>query len=93
MMRHFLLLLVVVTLVGAPAHVSAAPNQTPPDPGLPGPYATDQFNFTLGATGATVFYPGANGVVAAGAGGGRRRSLLVGMLRKPNRFDRYRSCS
>lgn len=66
MMRHFLLLLVVVTLVGAPAHASAAPNQTPPDPGLPGPYATDQFNFTLGATGATVFYPGANGVVAAG---------------------------
>ena len=38
----------------------------PPDPGLPGPYPVEQFNFTLNGLGATVFYPGAGGVVAAG---------------------------
>jgi dienelactone hydrolase len=38
----------------------------PTDPGLPGPYATEQFNFTLQGLGATAFYPGAGGAVAAG---------------------------
>lgn len=38
----------------------------PADPGLPGPYAAEQFNFTLQGLGATVFYPGAGGAVAAG---------------------------
>lgn len=66
--RHRLALLmlsVAVTLALLPTSTGRAQG-APPDPGLPGPYTTEQFNFTLNGLGATVFYPGAAGVVAAG---------------------------
>ena len=66
MMRRLLYSVVIIVLLATPATSSAAQALVPPDPGLPGPFATDQLNFTLQGNGATVFYPGANGVVAAG---------------------------
>ncbi len=55
------MLVVLLMLPGA-----AGAQGVPPDPGLAGPYPVAQFNFTLTGTGATVFYPGTGGVVAAG---------------------------
>lgn len=60
-----ILLAVVLAITVAPAFYGHAQG-VPADPGLPGPYATEQFNFTLQGLGATVFYPGAGGAVAAG---------------------------
>lgn len=59
------LLLTVLLFSSLPASAGHAQG-VPADPGLPGPYPTEQFNFTLQGLGATVFYPGAGGVVAAG---------------------------
>ncbi len=59
------LLALVLAFTAMPAFDSHA-QSVPADPGLPGPYATEQFNFTLQGLGATVFYPGAGGAVAAG---------------------------
>ncbi len=58
--------LVIVFLAATFAPASGNAQGIPPDPGLPGPFPVDQFNFTLQSLGATVFYPGAGGVVAAG---------------------------
>ena len=60
-----ILLAIALTLTAAPAFDVHAQN-VPADPGLPGTYPTDQFNFTLQGLGSTVFYPGAGGAVAAG---------------------------
>jgi dienelactone hydrolase len=62
----------MAALLPAPASRAQA---VPPDPGLPGPYPVEQFNFTLQGLGATVFYPGAGGAVAAG---GPFSSLVLG---------------
>lgn len=59
------LLALVLAFTTMPAFDGRAQG-VPTDPGLPGPYATEQFNFTLQGLGATVFYPGAGGAVAAG---------------------------
>lgn len=59
------LLLTVLLFSSLPASAGHAQG-VPADPGLPGPYPTEQFNFTLQGLGATVFYPGAGGVVPAG---------------------------
>ena len=58
--------LVIVFLAATFAPAPGNAQGIPPDPGLPGPFPVDQFNFTLQSLGATVFYPGAGGVVAAG---------------------------
>lgn len=60
-----ILLAVVLAFAALPPHDGYAQG-VPADPGLPGPYPTEQFNFTLNGLGATVFYPGAGGAVAAG---------------------------
>ena len=57
-----IIVFLVATLTPAPGNAQGIP----PDPGLSGPFPVDQFNFTLQSLGATVFYPGAGGVVAAG---------------------------
>ncbi len=59
------LLVVCVVWVGL-GPVVEAEGGVPPDPGVAGPYAVDQFSFTLTGQGATVFYPGTGGVVAVG---------------------------
>ena len=58
--------LVIVFLAATFAPAPGNAQSIPPDPGLPGPFPVDQFNFTLQSLGATVFYPGAGGVVATG---------------------------
>jgi dienelactone hydrolase len=58
--------LAIVLAVAAVPTLDGRAQGVPADPGLPGPYATEQFNFTLQGLGATVFYPGAGGAVAAG---------------------------
>jgi dienelactone hydrolase len=60
-----ILLAIVLVLAALPAFGGHAQG-VPADPGLPGPYPTDQFDFTLQGLGATVFYPGTAGTVAAG---------------------------
>jgi dienelactone hydrolase len=60
-----ILLAIALALSALPA-LDGHAQGVPADPGLPGPYATEQFNFTLQGLGATVFYPGAGGAVAAG---------------------------
>jgi hypothetical protein len=55
---------IVFVLTALPAFDSHAQG-VPADPGLPGPDATEQFNFTLQGLGATVFYPGAGGTATA----------------------------
>ncbi len=60
-----ILLAIALVFASLPASTGRAQG-VPPDPGLPGPYATEQFNFTLQGLGATVFYPSAGGAVAAG---------------------------
>lgn len=58
---------VVLAVIAGFAPLAPAQAQgIPPDPGLAGPYPVDQFSFTVQSLGATVFYPGAGGVVAAG---------------------------
>jgi dienelactone hydrolase len=66
-MTKLLILCVLLAVIAGSALVPAAHAQgVPPDPGLTGPYPVDQLSFTLNSLGATVFYPGASGVVAAG---------------------------
>lgn len=60
------LLMTAILLTVPPPATSRAAQVVPPDPGLPGPFAVDQNDFTLQTLGATLFYPGAGGVVAAG---------------------------
>jgi dienelactone hydrolase len=60
-----ILLAIALALAALPASAGHAQG-VPADPGLAGPYATEQFNITLQGLGATVFYPGAGGAVAAG---------------------------
>lgn len=64
--RLALILLAIVLAFTALPGSNGHAQGVPADPGLPGPYATEQFNFTLQGLGATVFYPGAGGAVAAG---------------------------
>ena len=60
-------ILLAAMLLASPWAAPASRAQSvPPDPGLAGSYPVDQFNFTLQSLGATVFYPGAGGVVASG---------------------------
>ncbi len=67
MKRFISAFLIVATLlaIAGPATGYAA-QAVPPDPGLPGPFAVAQEDFTLQTLGATVFYPAANGTVAEG---------------------------
>jgi len=58
-----LAVLLVLALAANVVPPAALAQGVPPDPGLPGPLAVDQFDFTLGTLGATVFYPGSGGVV------------------------------
>ena len=60
------LLIVVILLTFAAPATGEAAQIVPPDPGLPGPFPVAQDDFTLQTLGATIFYPGANGVVAEG---------------------------
>lgn len=62
----FTILLAIALAIGSLPVSTSRAQGVPPDPGLPGPYATEQLNFTLQGLGATVFYPGAGGAVAAG---------------------------
>ena len=64
--RQIIGALVIVFLAATFGPTPGNAQGIPPDPGLPGPFPVDQFNFTLQSLGATVFYPGAGGVVAAG---------------------------
>ncbi len=67
--------LIVVFLAASIVPAPGLAQSTPPDPGLPGPFPVDQFSFTLQSLGATVFYPGVAGVMAAG---GPFPGLVVG---------------
>lgn len=69
------ILLAVVLLASLWAAPAGRAQTIPPDPGLAGSYSVDQVTFTLQSLGATVFYPGASGVVA---GGGPFSGLVLG---------------